>query len=101
MNTTLTESIGKKSTMSVKILFFICVIHTIISCFDIMDVLNGWKINYLIIHPYFVWGIFLLPIVGVVFLFIKNYYVKLLGLCISVIGLIDICLFLKHTEGAL
>ena len=102
MGITLAESIGKKLILFIKVLFFVCVIHiSIISFFDIMAVTNIWKINYPIIHPYFVWGIFLLPIIGVIFLFIKNYYVKLLGFSISVIGLIDICLFLKHTEGAL
>ncbi len=59
MNAIRTESIGKKSILFIKILFLVCVIHiSIISFFDIMDMSNGWKINYPIIHPYFVLGIF-------------------------------------------
>ena len=74
MNTKLIESIGEKLTLFVKILFFICIIHvSTISFFDILNVSYGWEINYPIIHPYFVWSIFLLPIIGVIFLLIKNY----------------------------
>lgn len=88
--------------LTLTILFHLIILHISIICIiDIMGRNNGTEINYPIIHNYFVWGIFFLPLIGLAFLFIKNILYRLFGSYLIIVSVWDIYLFLEQTAGAL
>jgi hypothetical protein len=88
--------------LTLTILFHLIILHISVICIiDIAGRNNGTTINYPIIHNYFVWGIFFLPLIGGAFLFVKKLSYRLLGSYLIIVSVWDIYLFLKATEGAL
>ena len=90
------------AVQTLKILLLLIILHVSVICIiDIAERYNGTKINYPIIHNYFVWGIFFLPLIGLAFLFVKNFLYRLLGSYLIIVSVWDIYLFLEQTAGAL
>lgn len=86
----------------IKVSLLLTILHVSIICItDIEGHYDGTIFGYPIIHPYFVWGIFFLPVVGIGFLFVKKLPLRLLGVFLIIISVWDIYLFLKETSGAL
>lgn len=83
--------------------FLVLVVHVlIISVVDIFDVCFGIKIQYPTISNLFIWAVFTLPVVGVLMFFLsKRKYLKILGVIVFFVSVVDIFLFLKQTSGAL
>jgi hypothetical protein len=90
------------AVLSIKVLLLLAVLHISAICIiDIEGRYDGTTFDYPIIHPYFVWGIFFLPLVGIGLLFIKKLSYRLLGTFLIIVSVWDIYLFLQQTAGAL
>lgn len=90
------------AVQTLKTLLLLIILHISVICIVDIAGQNNWtKINYPIIHNYFVLGIFFLPLIGSTLLFVKKLSYKLLGSYLLLVSVWDIYLFLNATEGAL
>ncbi|MES2763475.1 MAG: hypothetical protein V4677_14775 [Bacteroidota bacterium] len=87
---------------SIKIVLLLAILQvSLISIADIADHYDITTFEYPIIHPYFVWALFFLPLIGVGLLFTKINLYRLLGAFLIIVSVWDIYLFLQQTAGAL